>query len=410
MKPFKVPACIEEYLRGKTSPPFSIPPPDPLSLPAPPGEPGAGRVLDALMGAAKVGRPLDIAADDSGDAVAAAAIILSLASRLGIPAAGPSDGLFGAAPHVDPLRVEIGPRGVAIPDISGAPLLIPRLGLSISGTALAVVSAAARAGAIDYPSDFVAFDLETTGRDPWADEILEIGAVKYIGRTEAGTHSTFVRPSGPVPEEIVGMTGIDDGMVRDAPPPSEAVRGFLEFCGGLPLVAHNAPFDVAFLRRQAALRLGTRAGTAAEDTLALSRWLYPEAPGHRLGEMARLLGVPIESWHRAAHDARTAGRIYLALTDRAAGELRALRVLECLDLAALGTIASGLALDGENEILVKRGMKAMTIGFRLAGCSRASRMERPPPPRGVAEMLLSLDDRLKRRAALHALAGVVTRS
>jgi single-stranded DNA-specific DHH superfamily exonuclease len=82
--------------------------------------------------------------------------------------------------------------------------------------------------------------------------------------------------------------------------------------------------------------------------------------------------------------------------------------LEHLDLAALGTIASGLPLEGENELLVKHGMGMMARSFSLAGCSRAVRMDAPVDPRLVAEMLLSLDDRVKQRAALHVLSSAVT--
>lgn len=408
MRPFRIPAFIEEYLREKAPPPFSTVPPGLPVLPPPAGDPGVRGLLDALLAAGREKRPVELDVEDSGDAVAAAAMLLALAARLGIPAPSPQGDLFDASPALAPLRLEVRAGGIAVPSVSPRALLAPRRGLSLSGAVLAVIAEAARDGALDYPSDFVAFDLETTGRDPWADEILEIGAVKFLGRAEAGVHSAFVRPRGSIPGEIVEMTGIDEGMVRDAPPPPEALRAFLGFCGGLPLVAHNAPFDVAFLTQQARLALGLEMRPAAEDTLLMSRWLQPEAPGHRLGDVARFLGVPIEKWHRAVSDARTAAGIYLALTDRDAGELRALRVMEHLDLAALGTVASGEAIEGESDLLVRRGVRMMSRSFCLAGCARAERMEESPSPRAVAGMLLSLDDRVKQRAALHVLAGAVT--
>jgi DNA polymerase III epsilon subunit family exonuclease len=408
MKAFKVPACLEDYLRSKTRPPFSLPGALPSALPGPSRTPGSGDILESILTAARENRPVELSADDSGDAITAAAILLALATRLGTPAPRRQGDLFDAAPALEPLRVHVGRSGVALPDRGTRPVVSPPDGLSLSGMALAILDAAARAGSLDYPSDFVAFDLETTGRDPWADEIIEIGAVKFLGGVEAGTHSTFVKPCGPIPAEIVEMTHISMETVVDAPPAPVAVSGFLEFCGGLPLVAHNAPFDLAFLRQQAMLGLGRGVGNVAEDTLVMARWRYPDAPGHRLGDLARLLGVALENWHRAASDARTAAMIYLALTNAGAETLHALRVLEHLDLAALGTIASGLPLEGENEFLVKHGIRMMARSFCLAGCSRAARMDSAVPPRLVAEMLLSLDDRVKQRAALHVLSEVVT--
>ena len=408
MKQFKIPTCIEDYLRAKTRPPFSLSGSFPSALHPLPRAPGAGELFESILTAARESRPVELSAEDSGDAIAAVAILLSLTARLGIPAPRRQGDLFDAVPALDPLRVKVSRSGVALPDRGARPVVSPRDGLSLSGMALTVIDAAARAGALDYPSDFVAFDLETTGRDPWADEIIEIGAVKYLGGVEAGIHSTFVKPRGPIPAEIVEITHISGEMVVDAPAAPAAVSGFLEFCGGLPLVAHNAPFDLAFLRQQAMLGLGRDVGNIAEDTLVMARWRYPDAPGHRLGDLARLLGVALENWHRAVYDARTAAMIYLSLTKAGGETLHALRVMEHLDLAALGTIASGLPLEGENELLVKHGIRMMARSFGLAGCSRAVRLDAGVPPRLVAEMLLSLDDRVKQRAALHVLSEAVT--
>lgn len=407
MKPFKVPACIEEYLRAAAQPPFSLSSSLRSPLSPPPHTPGVAGVLESLLAAARDARPVEPAVDESGDAIAAAALVLALADRLGIPAPRLQGDLFDVAPAREPLRVEIRRGEICIPSGGHDAAVTPACGRSLSGTALELVDAAARRGALDYPSEFVAFDFETTGRDPWADEIIEIGAVSYAGGAEAGAYSTFVRPRGPIPEEIVGLTGITEEMVRDAPAAPEALSGFLDFCGGHTLVAHNAPFDLAFLRQQTLLGLGREADFRAEDTLSLCRWMYPDAAGHRLGDMAGLLGVALEGWHRAVSDARTAALIYLALLREGAEVLPELRVREHLDLAALGILASGLPLEGVNGLLVRHGVRTAARGFGLYGPARAVRMDPAPPPRVVAEMLISLDDRKKQRAALHLLAPTV---
>jgi DNA polymerase III epsilon subunit family exonuclease len=376
-------------------------------LPSPPPS-GVEGAVEALLDAAGAQRPVEISIEDSGDAVAAGAIVLALAARLGIPAPRLQGDLFDAVPARPRLRVEIQGGRLGIPEGGAGASIRPPRGGSLSGAALSLVGAAAHRGALDYPSEFVAFDFETTGRDPWADEIIEIGAVRFAGGAEVGAYSTFVKPRGPIPEEITGITGITEGMVRDAPAAPDALRGLLGFCGGLVLVAHNAPFDLAFLRQQTLLGLGREAVSRAEDTLFLSRWLHPDAPGHRLGDMARLLGIALEGWHRAVNDARAAALLYLALLREGAEALPELRVREQLDLAALGTLASGLPLEGVNGLLVTHGIRMAARTFGLQGCTRAERMHPPPTPRAAAGMLLSLDDRVRQRAALHLLAPAVS--
>ena len=408
VKPFKVPACIDGYLRDRLRPPYAVS--SPLRFPLLPSPPPSGveGAVEALLDAAAAQRPVEISVEDSGDAVAAAAIVLALAARLDIPAPRLQGDLFDAVPARPSLRVTVQGTRLGILEGGAGVSICPPPGCSLSGAALALVDAAARRGALDYPSDFVAFDFETTGRDPWADEIIEIGAVRFADGAEVDAYSTFVKPGGPIPEEISGITGITEEMVRDAPAAPDALRGLLGFCGGRILVAHNAPFDLAFLRQQTLLGLGREAGGRAEDTLALSRWLHPDAPGHRLGDMARLMGIAFAGWHRAVNDARAAALLYLALLREGAGAIPELRVREQLELAALGTLASGLPLEGANGLLVTHGIRMATRAFGLRGCARAERLDPPPPPRAVAEMLLSLDDRVKQRAALHLLAPAVS--
>lgn len=240
------------------------------------------------------------------------------------------------------------------------------------------MDAAARRGALDYPSDFVAFDFETTGRDPWADEIIEIGAVRFADGAEVEAYSTFVKPGGPIPEEISGITGITEEMVRDAPAAPDALRGLLGFCGGRILVAHNAPFDLAFLRQQTLLGLGREAG-GAPRTRSPSPGGSTDAPGHRLGDMARLMGIAFEGWHRAVNDARAAALLYLALLREGAGAIPELRVREQLELAALGTLASGLPLEGANGLLVTHGIRMATRAFGLRAARAPSGWTRRHP-------------------------------
>ena len=130
-------------------------------------------------------------------------------------------------------------------------------------------------------SEFVAFDIECTGLYSDRDRITEIGAVVFSGGQVKETFNTFVNPEMPIPPEIVKLTGITDADVADAPSEEEALRAFLDFAGGRPLVAHNADFDVGFLS-VAAKRHGIPFDPVYLDTLVLAQTLLPHLKRHKL--------------------------------------------------------------------------------------------------------------------------------
>ena len=96
--------------------------------------------------------------------------------------------------------------------------------------------------------EYIAFDLETTGLDKRTDQIIEIGAVLIRGGQVADTFSSFAQPGHPLSAKTVSLTSITDEMLLGAPSPEEAVEAFLDWAGNRPLVAHNAEFDVGFVR------------------------------------------------------------------------------------------------------------------------------------------------------------------
>ena len=157
-------------------------------------------------------------------------------------------------------------------------------------------------------SEFVAFDLETTGLNPGQEAITEIGAVRFRAGEILDTFQTFVNPGKPIPYAITNLTGIRDTDVADAPRPAEALRAFLAFAGDAPLVAHNAGFDMGFLRATAE-RAGIALDKVAIDTLPLAQALLPELKKHRLNLVAEHLGLPAFKHHRAVDDAKTVARM-----------------------------------------------------------------------------------------------------
>lgn len=153
---------------------------------------------------------------------------------------------------------------------------------------------------------FVVVDLETTGGSPAGCHITEIGAVKVRGGEVLGEFQTLVRPSTPIPAFIQVLTGITDLMVADAPPVSVALPAFLEFAGDAVLVAHNAGFDISFLKAAAAQCDIPWRHSRVLDTVRLARSLVTadEAPNHKLSSLAALFGATQTPDHRALHDAR----------------------------------------------------------------------------------------------------------
>ena len=146
------------------------------------------------------------------------------------------------------------------------------------------------------------FDIETTGLSALNNHITEIGAVKISEGEVKGVFGTFVNPGEHIPEEITKLTGITDEMVADAPSEAEAVKSFLEFAGGDILVAHNASFDIGFIRRVAD-REGYPFPNTYVDTVAMSRYVNPKLQKHKLDIIAEHYGFGDFDHPRAHEDA-----------------------------------------------------------------------------------------------------------
>ncbi len=165
---------------------------------------------------------------------------------------------------------------------------------------------------------FVVVDLETTGGSAATDSITEIGAVKVRGGEVLGEFATLVDPGRSIPPQITMLTGITDTMVFDAPAIESVLPMFLEFIRGSVLVAHNARFDVGFLRAACARLQLPWPGPAVVDTVRLARTVLPraEAPSVRLSALATLLRARTMPDHRALTDARATVDVLHALFER----------------------------------------------------------------------------------------------
>ncbi|MGH8890809.1 MAG: DEDD exonuclease domain-containing protein [Acidothermaceae bacterium] len=168
---------------------------------------------------------------------------------------------------------------------------------------------------------FVVVDLETTGGSPASSAITEIGAVKVRGGEVLGEFQTLVNPGGSIPPFIAVLTGITDAMVATAPRIDSVLPAFLEFARDTVLVAHNAPFDVGFLKAATATLGLTWPGFDSVDTARLARRVLTrdEAPNCKLATLAQVLHAQVQPTHRALDDARATVDVLHVLFERLAG-------------------------------------------------------------------------------------------
>ena len=185
---------------------------------------------------------------------------------------------------------------------------------------------------------FIVFDLETTGLNPASEEITEIAAVRVVEGEIRDSFQTYVNPHKLIPAEITELTGISDETVADAPDLDKAVPEFLAWAGEgqYPLVAHNAGFDMGFLRT-ACQRLGIEREFTSIDTLEMSRLMLPHMHKFKLNILAKELQVGPFEHHRASEDAAVLGRIYVKLLKRLREEMHAVTTADINPVLAATT-------------------------------------------------------------------------
>ena len=174
----------------------------------------------------------------------------------------------------------------------------------------------------NFNAECVVFDIETTGLSVQNCKITEIGAVKIKNGVVLDRFNTFVNPECAIPEEIVQLTGITDEMVADAPLVADALKAFFAFIGNdkagdapLPLlIAHNAKFDIGFIRHFAQLS-GLPFANPYLDTVALSKYVNPELKNHKLDTIAQAYNLGDFNHHRACDDAEMLAMIYFRMVD-----------------------------------------------------------------------------------------------
>lgn len=163
--------------------------------------------------------------------------------------------------------------------------------------------------------DFVAFDLETTGVNPVSDYIVEIGAVKFSGCNAIEGFGQLINPGIAIPHEASSVNGITDDMVADQPVIQDVLSKFADFCGELPLVAHNAPFDFKFLLSDVEKYKSLAPKGTVLDTLSLSRKIFPGIANYKLGTLVRHFNFPSGTFHRAEEDSSYCGLLFAKIIE-----------------------------------------------------------------------------------------------
>lgn len=163
----------------------------------------------------------------------------------------------------------------------------------------------------NYEQCYVVLDIETTGLSPESDDIIEFGAIKVENGQETDCFNTLIDPGYPIPPYITQITGITDADITGAPNLLTAMQDIALFIGNLPIVAHNATFDLRFLLH-AYQKANLQATFQYIDTLTLARHAFPDAPDHKLSTLISYLGIDGAQEHRALSDVRFTYQIFCA--------------------------------------------------------------------------------------------------
>ena len=165
-------------------------------------------------------------------------------------------------------------------------------------------------------TEYCVFDLETTGISHITEKITEVGILKIKNGQVIDTFECFVNPEKPIPEKVVEITHITDDMVKDAETIDKVMPKILDFMGDSVLVAHNADFDIVFLKYNCA-QLGLELNNTYIDTLRLAKAIFPDFSKYKLGIIADKLGIKVDVAHRALDDVKTLVEVFKVMIEKA---------------------------------------------------------------------------------------------
>lgn len=163
---------------------------------------------------------------------------------------------------------------------------------------------------IDILSDYIVFDIETTGLDSSYDEVIEIGAIKVKDNKIVSKFNSLVKPRNEIDEYITELTGITNEMVKDAPTIEEILPDFMNYIGNDILIGHNVNFDINFIYDNLYRNKFDVLTNDFIDTMRISKKLLPDLPHHRLIDLARYFEIDTTNNHRSLKDCEITMDIY----------------------------------------------------------------------------------------------------
>lgn len=222
---------------------------------------------------------------------------------------------------------------------------------------------------------YVVLDIETTGLHAGKDKIIEIAAVK-IGPDDkiVDEYHTMVNPCMRIPPDSIKIHNITDDMVQDAPAVTDVMPQLAEFCKGFVVCAHNASFDIGFLRI-AADQAGVRLPDMVLDTLPLSRAVMTELKRHRLDTVCKKLGVKLDTHHRALFDTRATAHMLTLLLQRAKERHGVVTLRDLNEKLGEGVAASGTSY---HIVLLAKNRTGFENLYRLISDSHLKHFDRQP--------------------------------
>ena len=224
-------------------------------------------------------------------------------------------------------------------------------------------------------SEYVVFDIETTGLSPRYNKIIEIGAVRIKDGRIQDRYSQFINPEVPIPYSITKLTSINDNMVMEAPTIEEVLPQFFEFVGDAILVAHNASFDTGFIK-EFAKRQGLSFDYTIVDTMTLAHILIPELGKYTLDRLCKQFNVSLENHHRACDDAAATAEIFVKMLKMIkAKEVHTIKELNVMGSASPDSIKKAKTYHG--IILVKNEVGRVNL-YRLISESHINYFNRRP--------------------------------
>lgn len=233
---------------------------------------------------------------------------------------------------------------------------------------------------IDFPSEYVMIDTETTGFSVDWDSMIEIGALKVRNDEVVDTFESFIKFDGMLPEFITELTGITDDMLENAPNPQETVKAFLDFLGDDMIVGYNVKFDIDFIREDLKRYFGQEMNNDYIDCMRIARKLFPEEKHHRLKDMRKLFGISVDKEHRASHDCIATKAVFEKLREIA--------------FKKFGSI------DAFKKSFAHKGLKAEDIS------SQATAFDVTHPLFGMTCVFTGTLEKMTRREAMQAVVDV----